>query len=157
MNLREPAIRSQKYLNGAKGSPCTFMAPGICCHDEATTVFAHLNGAAFGKGKGQKAHDIAGLDACFACHAYIDIGHGTKPLMSDAEFYWHLLRGVVLTMVNRARRQIVVIPMDPERLSHDRPAKPRKPKADRQPIPQRENPWPPSRKLASRNSLRRTP
>jgi len=31
-----------------------------CNGNPETTVFAHLNGAAFGKGKGQKAHDIAG-------------------------------------------------------------------------------------------------
>lgn len=134
MNLREEPIRSRKYLNGAKGSPCTFMAPGICNGDPETVVFAHLNGAAFGKGKGQKAHDIAGLDACFACHAYIDVGHGTKPQMSDAEFYWHLLRGVVLTMVNRTRRQIIGVPLDPEHLVHDRPTPKRKPKSERKPI-----------------------
>lgn len=156
MTIREPPIRSKKYLNGAKGSPCTFMAPGICNGDPATTVFAHLNGAAFGKGKGQKAHDIAGLDACFACHAYIDTGHGTKPLMSDAEFYWHLLRGVVLTMVNRARRQIIVVPLDPEHLSHDKPVKSRKPADQRKKIVGRTE-WPQGRKLQSRNDLRRSP
>lgn len=134
MNLREPPIRSRKYLNGAKGSPCTFMGPA-CNANPETTVFAHLNGAAFGKGKGQKAHDVAGLDACFACHSYIDVGHGTKPMMSDAEFNWHLMRGVVLTLVNRVRRQIVIVPLDPERLSNDKPVKPRKPKSERDAIP----------------------
>ena len=133
MNLREPPIRSQKYLRGSKGSPCTFMGP-TCNGNPETTVFAHLNGAAFGKGKGQKAHDIAGLDACGCCHAYIDVGHGTKPLMTEAEFYWHLLRGVVLTMVNRVRRQIVIVPLDAERLVHDREAKPRLPKDQRKAV-----------------------
>jgi hypothetical protein len=129
--LKEAPIRSQKYLRGANGSPCTFMAPGICNNDPSTTVFAHLNGAAFGKGAAHKAHDIAGLDACSACHAYIDVGHGTKPQMTDAEFWWHLLRGVVLTMINRTRRQIVIVPLDPEHLNHDRPVPARKPKEQR--------------------------
>lgn len=133
MTLREPPIRSQKYLRGAKGSPCSFMGP-TCNGDPETTVFAHLNGAAFGKGKGQKAHDIAGLDACFDCHSYIDVGHGTKPLMTEAEFYWHLLRGVVLTMVDRARRQIVIVPLDPERLVNDRKIQPRLPKEQRKSV-----------------------
>lgn len=133
MTLRQPPIRSQKYLRGSKGSPCTFMGP-TCNGNPETTVFAHLNGAAFGKGKGQKAHDIAGLDACFDCHLYVDTGHGTKPLMSDAEFNWHLLRGVVLTMVNRVRRQIVIVPLDPERLVHDRETKPRLPKDQRKAV-----------------------
>lgn len=158
MNQREEPIRSQKYLNGAKGQPCTFCGP-TCCADEATTVPAHMNGAAFGKGMATKAHDIAVLDACFTCHSYIDVGHGTKPLMSDADFYWHLLRGVVQTMVNRARRKVIIIPLDPERLSSERPAKPRKPVGERKaipasksPIPQRANAWPApgSRKIAQR-------
>jgi hypothetical protein len=153
VNLRETPIRSRKYLNGAKGSPCTFMGP-TCNGNPETTVFAHLNGAAFGKGKGQKAHDIAGLDACFECHSYIDVGHGTKPLMTEAEFYWHLLRGVVLTMLNRARRGIIIVPLDPEHLSHERPTPPRKPKAERAPIANRKTEWP-KRKLVSRNSLKR--
>lgn len=130
MMLKDAPIRSQKYLRGANGSPCTFMGP-TCNHDPATTVFAHLNGAAFGKGMGIKAHDIAGLDACSACHAYIDVGHGTKPVMTEAEFWWHLLRGVVLTTVNRARRQIIIVPLDPERLSHDKATSPRKPPEQR--------------------------
>lgn len=153
MNLRQPPIRSKRYLNGAKGSPCTFMGP-TCNGNPETTVFAHLNGAAFGKGGGQKAHDIAGLDACADCHSYVDVGHGTKPLMTEAEFYWHLLRGVVLTMLDRARRQIVIVPLDPEHLSHDKPTPKRKPPAERTPIPSRKTEWP-KRKLASRNNLRK--
>jgi hypothetical protein len=156
VNLREPPIRSKKYLNGARGETCKAAFPGICNNDPETVVFAHLNGAAFGKGKGQKAHDIAGLDACSACHAYVDVGHDTKPQMSEGEFYWHLLRGVVLTMLNRARRQIIVVPLDPEHLSHDKPTRPRKPKAERQAIPHRKTEWP-SRPMRSANNLRRKP
>lgn len=154
MNLREPPIRSRKYLNGAKGSPCTFMGP-TCNGNPETTVFAHLNGAAFGKGKGQKAHDIAGLDACHSCHTYIDTGHGTKPLMTEAEFYWHLLRGVVLTMLDRARRQIIIVPLDPEHLSSSKPTPKRKPPEQRTKIPARVDAWPTGRKLVSRNTLRK--
>ena len=149
MNLREEPIRSQKYLNGSRDQPCTFCGP-TCCADEATTVPAHMNGAAFGKGMGMKAHDIAVLDACFTCHSYIDVGHGTRPLMSDADFYWHLLRGVVLTMVNRARRQIIIVPLDPERLSSERQVSPRKPPSERKPVP-----YNPDRKIQSRNNLRK--
>jgi len=148
-NFREEPIRSEKYRSGANGSPCTFMAPGICNCDPRTTQFAHLNGAAFGKGWANKAHDLAGLDACSACHAYIDVGHGTKPQMSDAEFWWHLLRGVVLTTINRARRQIIIVPLDPERLSSQRAVKPRKPVEQRRKIPN-------GRPLRSRNDLRKS-
>jgi hypothetical protein len=147
-------LRSRKYLNGAKGSPCTFMGP-TCSGNPETTVFAHLNGAAFGKGKGIKAHDIAGLDACFDCHSYIDTGHGTKPLLTEAEFYWHLLRGVVLTVLNRAQRQIIIVPLDAEQLSSSKPTPARKPKEQRTKIPARVDAWPEGRKLVSRNTLAR--
>lgn len=146
-------LRSRKYLNGAKGSPCTFMGP-TCNGNPETTVFAHLNGGAFGKGKGIKAHDIAGLDACHSCHDYIDTGHGTKPLLTEAEFYWHLLRGVVLTVLNRAERQIIIVPLDAEHLSSSKPTPPRKTKAERAPIQSRKTEWP-KRPLVSRNNLAR--
>lgn len=152
MNPSAP-IRSRKYLDGARGQPCQFRGP-TCSNDPATTVFAHLNGAAFGKGMGQKAHDIAGADMCDRCHAYVDVGHGTKPQMSDAEFYAALLAAVVRTIVNRAMRNIIIVPLDPERLSHDKPVKHRKPKAERAPIQSRgfEKGH---RPLRSRNTLRK--
>lgn len=138
MLLKEEPIRSQKYLRGAKGSPCTFNGP-TCNHDDSTTIPAHLNGAAFGKAFGMKAHDIATLDACFDCHVYIDVGHGTQPLISDAEFWKLLLRGVVRTMVNRVRRHIVIVPLDPEALASEREPGVKRPKkkAASRPIRQR--------------------
>ena len=149
LRQREEPIRSQKYLAGARGQPCTFCGP-TCCADDATTIPAHMNGAAFGKGMGMKAHDIAVLDACFTCHMYIDVGHGTNPLISDAEFYWHLLRGVVATIVNRARRGVIIVPLDPERMPSERVTPKRKPPEQRAPV--RNNP---DRKIQSRNDLRR--
>jgi hypothetical protein len=131
---KDDAIRSEKYRRGAKGSPCRFRGP-TCNQDPQTSQFAHANGAAFGKGGMHKAHDIAGLDACSDCHAYIDVGHGTRPLISDAEFWRLMLRGVVETMVDRIRRNVIIVPLDVERLSHDRPVKPRKPKSERRAVP----------------------
>jgi hypothetical protein len=151
--LRLPPIRSSKYLAGAKGQPCAFRGP-TCNGDPATTVFAHLNGAAYGKGMGQKAHDIAGADMCGACHAYVDTGHGTRPLMGEAEFHAALLVAVIRTIVNRARRGIIIVPIDPERLSHDKPTKPRKAPADRAPIQSRGFDKG-HRPMSSRNNLRK--
>lgn len=131
---KDDAIRSEKYRRGAHGAPCRFRGP-TCNADPATSQFAHANGAAFGKGAHHKAHDIAGLDACADCHAYIDVGHGTKPLISDAEFWRLMLRAVVETMVDRIRRGVVIIPLDPERLSSERQVKPRKPPEQRRAIP----------------------
>jgi hypothetical protein len=152
---KDAVIRSEKYRRAANGSPCRFRGPTCNC-DPNTSQFAHANGAAFGKGAMHKAHDIAGIDACSDCHAYIDVGHGTKPLISNAEFWRLIARGIVETMVDRIKRGIVIIPLDPERLSHDRPVKPRKPRAERakvgksRPLESRPN-WPAqSRKLTSR-------
>lgn len=130
---KDDVIRSEKYRRGANGSPCRFRGP-TCNSDPDTSQFAHANGAAFGKGAMHKAHDIAGLDACSGCHAYIDVGHWTKPLISDAEFWRLIARGFVETMVDRIKRGIVIVPLDPERLSRDKPTPPRKPRGDRKKI-----------------------
>jgi len=147
-NFREEPIRSEGYRRGANGSPCRFRGPTCNC-DPQTAQFAHLNGADFGKGAMIKAHDIAGLDACSGCHAYIDVGHGTNPLISDAEFWRLLLRAVIETMVDRIRRGIVILPQDPERLLSERVTKPRKPPEQRRKVPT-------GRPLRSRNDLRKS-
>jgi hypothetical protein len=134
--LKEAPIRSEKYRRGAKGSPCRFRGPTCNC-DPSTSQFAHANGAAFGKGGMIKSHDVAGIDACSGCHHYIDVGHGTNPLISDAEFWRLIARGIVETIVARIRQGIVILPLDPERLSSERPVPPRKPKDQRQKIPGR--------------------
>jgi len=102
-------IRSRKVLDHARGQPCQLALPGICSHDPATTVFAHLNGAAFGKGAGMKAHDIAGFFADFNCHAAYDLNtHG----LDDAELNAALLKAVVGTWVILVQDGIIVVPMD---------------------------------------------
>lgn len=151
---KDDVIRSERYRRGASGSPCRFRGP-TCNSDPSTSQFAHANGAAFGKGAMHKAHDIAGIDACSDCHAYIDVGHWTKRLITDAEFWWMIARGIVETMVDRIRRGIVVVPLDPEHLAHERPVTPRKaPELRRKvgngkPLESRSD-WPEGRKLRSR-------
>jgi len=81
--MREDPIRSSKVLRSAKGQPCSARFPGICNGNPETTVWAHLNGSAFGKGMGQKAHDVLGFHACSDCHSYYDIGHGTKAWLDN--------------------------------------------------------------------------
>jgi hypothetical protein len=139
-------IRSSKVLNAARGKPCTARFPGICNGDPATVVSCHLNGAAFGKGMGQKAHDILTFRGCFACHAYYDTGHGTNPLMSDAELNWHLLRALSETIVGLVTEGVVIVPLDASKLSSERPVKPRKPK-DQRPKIQSRNEWATGRKI----------
>lgn len=143
-------IRSQKILRHAKGQPCTARFPGICNGNPETTVFCHLNGAAFGKGMGIKAHDVLGFFGCSDCHSYYDTGHGTKAWLDNATLMECLLGAVCETWVTLVKDGIVIVPLDPERLSSERPVPPRKPKAERRQVPNN-----PERKIQSRNKLRK--
>lgn len=55
----------------ARGETCTLRLPGVCNHDTATTILAHLRmfGAA---GMGQKPADYAAVFACSRCHDTLD-------------------------------------------------------------------------------------
>jgi hypothetical protein len=143
-------IRTRKVLDSARGQPCSGRFPTICNDNPETTVWAHLNGHAFGKGMGIKAHDILGLHLCSSCHAYLDVGHGTRPILSNEQLLQCVLEGVTGTWVRLIQAGIVIVPLDPERLSSERPVPPRKPKAERRPVPNN-----PERKIQSRNNLRK--
>lgn len=124
-------IRSRKVLNHARGQECQLALPGICQHDPETTVFCHLNGSAFGKGGGLKAHDIAGFFGDDACHRYYDVGHGTNPIISDLELSQALIKAVVNTWVILVNDGVIVVPLDPVTALMDKPVKPRKPISQR--------------------------
>lgn len=142
-------IRSQKVLRHAKGQPCTARFPGICNGNPETTVFCHLNGGAFGKGMGQKAHDVLGFFGCSACHAAYDQGHGTKGWLAG-DMHKLVLEAVCQTWVTLIQDGIVIVPRDPERLSSERPVPQRKPRGERSKVPHN-----PDRKIQSRNNLKR--
>lgn len=143
-------IRSQAVLDSSRGQPCSANFPGICCADPATTVWAHLNGHRFGKGAGIKAHDILGFHACYACHAYYDVGHGTKQMMTDAELAWAVLGAVTTTWVRLIAAGIVKVPLDKAKPTHERPVTPRKPADQRAKVPNN-----PDRKIPSRPMRRK--
>lgn len=141
-------IRSQKILRSAKGAPCALRLPGICNNDPETTVWAHLN--SYGKGMGMKTHDILGFPACSSCHAEYDTGKNRSQYTGDA------LRALCETLVGLVRSGLMIVPLDKETLSSERPIKPRKPPEQRQAIPARKDPWPKGhRPIQSRNDLRR--
>lgn len=125
-------IRSRKILNHAKGQPCQLALPGFCANETETTVFAHLNGAAYGKGAGVKAHDIAGFFACHKCHMAYDLHEYT---ITGEE----LLRAVIGTWLILIRDGLIILPLDAPKPSA---VKPRKPKSERKSIPARKTEWP---------------
>ena len=133
-------IRSSAITQHAKGQSCQIRLPGICSGDASTVVFCHLNDSAFGKGMGQKATDLAGFHGCYACHAYVDTGHGTKPLMTDAELEKAMMVAVVRTWTLLVNDGVIALKVDKPKQRRIRPKSDRSPS---RPIPQRQNPWPP--------------
>lgn len=160
MTQRREPIRSRKYLDGSRGQPCTLEITGACTGDTETTVACHVRDETFGKS--QKADDISTVDACFACHDVFD-GRTHAPLTKE-EWLFYALRGIQRTFRNRVLRKIIIVPLDAERLSSERPVPKRKPPSQRgkmqsapmpkssRPIPQPIDPWGKSRKVAARSS-----
>lgn len=67
--------RNQNYRDLARGKDCTLRVPGVCCGNPETTVLAHSNKGAHGKGMGLKADDAVGaVWACYTCHSWLDRG-----------------------------------------------------------------------------------
>lgn len=66
--------RSPAYRAMAQDKPCMLAVPGVCNRDWSTTVLAHSNRGADGKGGAIKASDHAACWACFACHHWVDAG-----------------------------------------------------------------------------------
>lgn len=58
--------RSQALRDSANGEAC------VVCETKGTTVWAHSNEQAHGKGMSIKAHDLLGLYLCEPHHAWYD-------------------------------------------------------------------------------------
>jgi hypothetical protein len=129
-------IRSRKVLDSARGQPCSARFPGICNGNPETTVWAHLNGAAFGKGMAQKAHDVLGFHSCSSCHSYYDVGHGTRPILTTDQLLECILGAVCETWVRLIRMKLLTVVGDAE-LQPRREPKPtvRKPRGERRAVP----------------------
>lgn len=95
---KEQYIRSPHIRNAARGEECTAHGPR-CMWNPETTVFAHLNGQAYGKGMGIKAHDI-GMFLCAACHEDYDRGR-----MSSER----VIRALALTQIRLIQKGVLVI------------------------------------------------
>lgn len=147
-NFRTEPLRSRKYLDGSRGQPCTLEFVGVCNHNPETTVACHIHDETFGKGR--KADDVSTVDGCSDCHRFLDEGWAGK--ISRTVLLAHVIRALQRTLRNRIDRGILVLPLDPERLSSERKVKPRKPPEQRVKIPTRDFPEG-HRPLRSRNNL----
>lgn len=74
MVAKPRAHRNRRLLDLARGMPCLFRVPGVCCGDPEMTVAAHSNLTIHGKAGARKANDENSAWACVACHAWYDQG-----------------------------------------------------------------------------------
>lgn len=155
LRQRREEIRSQAYLDGARGQPCTLEFVGVCNHDPDTTVPCHWDDETFAFA--QKADDISVIDGCFACHQFLDFGWVGK--ISRTVLLAHVNRGLQRTLRNRVERKIVLLKLDAPKPHHDKPVKPRPPKAERRPVRagkplESRSSWPVGRKLPTRKATK---
>lgn len=86
--IQSPAIR-----RAAQGELCTVQIAGLCRHDPATTVLAHLPDESGGMGR--KSDDISAVFACDICHDCID---GRRPWGEEYDVRdWYMRRAMVRT------------------------------------------------------------
>jgi hypothetical protein len=129
--VRTPDYSEQPYTNGGRPKDprieiphlmlmarrpqqvCLLRIPGVCpgamlrddcCH-------AHLNGAAFNKGLGLKAHDFFGVRACARCHTWLDSSYSATQEQRQAAGLAGLQRQIaewrfLLTKVGIAREPV---------------------------------------------------
>lgn len=109
------AIRSRKYLDGARGETCKLAIAGVCRGERDTVVACHLKDSH--SGRSIKASDCSIADGCRRCHDVLDRrakmpdGH----LISDLDWLFYALRGLQLTIENRIDRGILPFPIDTPR------------------------------------------
>ena len=69
-------MSQDRITKSARGEECQIRFPGICNHNPETTIWAHANSLAAGKGVGKKSLTLLGSYACSACHDLVD---GRRP------------------------------------------------------------------------------
>lgn len=103
--LKRQRIESQHIRRAAQGELCMVQIMGICCHDTATTVLAHLPDESGGMGR--KSDDLAAVFSCWACHDAID---GRRPWPDvEATREWYLRRAMVRTWRRLVEMGVITI------------------------------------------------
>tara|TARA_R100000935_G_C2768534_1_gene136683 strand:+ start:213 stop:545 length:333 start_codon:yes stop_codon:yes gene_type:complete len=101
--FRDVPIRSEKLLSAAKEATCV-----NCGIRDDTIVAAHYQGLRshlYGKGKGQKPHDICTADLCHKCHRAFDnyeVGEGSdiQKKIDASEQFQHLILQTIIRRIN---------------------------------------------------------
>ena len=97
-----------KITESARGEDCLVRMPMICNFTKETTVWAHANGSAAGKGIGMKSHDLLGAYACSACHdAYDRRGQRIGGLFSREQIELMFWQGHARSLVRLVEKGIV--------------------------------------------------
>jgi hypothetical protein len=87
--------RDVNLLKLAKGEMCLLQIADDCLGDEgSTTVAAHSNLMAHGKGRGLKAEDCYTVWSCYKCHSNFDQGGVYSREEKSDLFYDGMLRQV---------------------------------------------------------------
>ncbi|WP_248308250.1 nuclease domain-containing protein [Devosia sp. 919] len=149
-NFRLAPIRSPKYLDGAKGETCKLRFVGVCHGGTETTVACHVHDVGFGMAR--KADDIAIIDGCFWCHAFLD--HGWVGRIGRTVLLEHIIRGLQETLRNRVERGLVPKPSELFKPRQKRAAKPLNAPENRTTIHNKRS-WPTGRSLQSRPLTRK--
>lgn len=76
------SFRSPKLLQAARDQPC------VLCGSVGTTIAAHANSVALGKGIGCKAPDYYTSWVCMNCHDEIDGRRPLRPGYRDRQELW---------------------------------------------------------------------
>ena len=82
--------RNPHLLAMARDKSCQLQIFGVCNGNPRTTVAAHSNFGIHGKAKSRKADDCYVVNACSACHAWLDQGPAPKAQKEAAFMAGHL-------------------------------------------------------------------
>lgn len=98
-------IVSTKLRNSAKGQPCSFQIPGVCNHNQETTVLCHAPSDV--KGMGNKSDDFHAAFGCASCHEALD-----QHRLEKWEEYFFWLRGIQRTQAYWQSKGLLMVPVD---------------------------------------------
>ncbi|MCD6006885.1 nuclease domain-containing protein [Halomonas sp. IOP_31] len=93
--LKQPRIESQAIRQAARAERCTLEILGVCTHNEATTVLAHLPDESHGISR--KSDDLSAVFGCSSCHAVIDGSSADWPAGEYEHREWYMRRAQTRT------------------------------------------------------------